>query len=194
MSSHHFVRKGQEPALFLDHSSPEDHPYFTQLLEWNPVIISSEKSMPALLGSRIHVDHLLCQKVQLDVWNEIREHRPGLQLHLLDGKALTSVISEIVKDDACRHIQVLTDDGSGLQKWSDIAVAMGVTVFNTQKCWKYFPAGQHFYWVPERTKIYIASPNQVLIQGVPVKSQVLTGEEGRIKMESEQPFWVGESL
>ena len=49
MSSHHFVREGQEPSLLIDTVDIRRFEFFDQLAGWNPVIISTEISMPSLL-------------------------------------------------------------------------------------------------------------------------------------------------
>ena len=57
MSSHHFVRAEQADFLIVvdNHIHRE---LFTQLLEWNPVIVATEKSLDWLTSQAIKVDIL----------------------------------------------------------------------------------------------------------------------------------------
>ncbi len=61
MSSHHFVRAEQADCLIVvdNHIHRE---LFTQLLEWNPVIVATEKSLDWLTSQAIKVDILLTQQ------------------------------------------------------------------------------------------------------------------------------------
>lgn len=59
MSSHHVVRENQEPALLVFDPSAIDQELLGQLLEWSPIIITTDVHLPFFEARQIHVDVIL---------------------------------------------------------------------------------------------------------------------------------------
>jgi uncharacterized Rossmann fold enzyme len=59
MSSHHFVRDGQEPALIIANGAECDSELLGQLLEWNPYVLVLDGALQRVLDMNIRVDAVL---------------------------------------------------------------------------------------------------------------------------------------
>ncbi len=59
MSSHHFVREGQEPALIIANGAACDPERMGQLLEWNPFVLVLDGALHRVLELGIRIDAVL---------------------------------------------------------------------------------------------------------------------------------------
>lgn len=59
MSSHHFVRDGQEPALIIANGEACSMELLGQLLEWNPYVLVLDGALPRVLDLQIRFDAVL---------------------------------------------------------------------------------------------------------------------------------------
>lgn len=59
MSSHHFVKEKQEPALLILSDSSFDKNILEQLLEWSPIVIVEDKCLMMLNHEPIKIDYVL---------------------------------------------------------------------------------------------------------------------------------------
>lgn len=59
MSSHHFVRDGQEPALIIANGEACSMELLGQLLEWNPYILVLDGALHRVLDLQIKIDAVL---------------------------------------------------------------------------------------------------------------------------------------
>lgn len=56
MSSHHIVRENQEPALLVLDVDTIDADLLGQLLEWSPIVMTTQRNIPYFLAHQINVD------------------------------------------------------------------------------------------------------------------------------------------
>lgn len=76
MSSHHFVKEKQEPALIIETLAAFDQEYLGQLLEWNPIILCSERSYPELDSRGIKVDIVFSSSQMTEVYQSDLKMEP----------------------------------------------------------------------------------------------------------------------
>ena len=63
MSSHHFVKEGQEPALFILDNIPFQ--YAESLLEWVPLVMVADRALENVLHWGIKIDVVLQDEYSL---------------------------------------------------------------------------------------------------------------------------------
>ena len=69
MSSHHFVKEGQEPALFiLDNIAFQ---YAESLLEWVPLVMVADSVLESVLQWGIKIDVVLQSKYSIEVIEDL---------------------------------------------------------------------------------------------------------------------------
>lgn len=59
MSSHHFVKEKQEPALLILADEEINVPLLQSLLEWSPLVVADEKTLFLLNHDPIKIDVVL---------------------------------------------------------------------------------------------------------------------------------------
>ena len=64
MSSHHFVKEGQEPALFI--LEPISFQVASPLLEWAPLVLVSANALDDVLRWGIKIDVVLVEKSRVE--------------------------------------------------------------------------------------------------------------------------------
>ncbi|MFN5705161.1 MAG: hypothetical protein ACK45U_04845 [bacterium] len=66
MSSHHFVKEKQEPALLILSDSSFEKDILEQLLEWSPIVIVEDKCLMQLNHEPIKIDYVLQTDLELE--------------------------------------------------------------------------------------------------------------------------------
>jgi hypothetical protein len=70
VSSHHFVKEGQEPALLILNSTAISFQKVQELLEWSPTVIVAEDQLEVVLGWGIKIDAVICAQPNNLAMNE----------------------------------------------------------------------------------------------------------------------------
>ena len=83
MSSHHFVKEGQEPALFI--LDPVDFELAGPFLEWAPFVIVSENALDQVLHWGIKIDGVLVSHWDEDIKTKLSGQAP-IGIVRLDAK------------------------------------------------------------------------------------------------------------
>lgn len=100
MSSHHFVKEKQEPALYI-HSEESIHPELLgELLEWSPFVIADELVLYILNHEPIKIDVVVQQELSTDEINSWLEYQANARvLSLAEGAdKIQSVLNYIEKE------------------------------------------------------------------------------------------------
>jgi thiamine pyrophosphokinase len=143
MSSHHFVREFQEPAVFFHSFRSEDMEKIGPLLEWAPYIIAEEQCMVLLQEYSVKVDALITfseatagdypmdpriRTLHLEDKHHLKETLSGLLpsesvgLHIIDTRETLS--PTFVRDWPAgfallyhAHVRWMRIKSSGYRKW-----------------------------------------------------------------------------
>ncbi len=100
MSSHHFVREKQEPALFIHSEQSLNFELLGQLLEWSPYVIADEHVLYLLNHEPIKIDLVLQQELsdeELSTWTSNQSDIKIIKLEKGDDK-LTSLLSYLEQE------------------------------------------------------------------------------------------------
>jgi hypothetical protein len=192
MSSHHFVREGQEPSLFI--LDPVSYSLIAPLLEWVPLVITTQVALDKILSWGIKVDMVLFtedQRVEIsyktsDQWpitlvpcdQELDFLRVGLAQ--LRGKGHRA--SHVMVENAHAIFEKVQNTDLTI---SILDKACYWTYWN-RKYAKYLPVGEAL--VLEGTienQDFVSADKRIL----PGKFRV---ESSHVTIESNAGFWVGE--
>ncbi|MHA7129577.1 thiamine pyrophosphokinase [Algoriphagus namhaensis] len=202
MSSHHFVKEQQEPAVFILSADSTSLEQIGPLLEWVPTVLVTEEALPKVLSWGIKIDLLLAsadfQKVNLHL---LEEQYPI--------KFLTTE-KESFLEDGLRYLQATDHKATHLVGYSHLNYqdleknlhAINLTVLD--EGWKYYPVshGRLRKWFSEQTIRVLARENLPLevenssgklIFPVQYLSQ-LDLPEGITTLKAPEVFWIGERV
>jgi hypothetical protein len=191
MSSHHFVREGQEPALIIAAEAPRAHPLFDQLIAWNPVVITFDHIMPHLQASGINCDHLLATERQDDWKNILHEYA---QVHICAPDEQPDMISRILASYDCRSARYLTDNENEFGEWNELSKAFDITILTPTIRWVYVAQNKFKKWLPKGVRVHIHGGGKYSINGAEITENILIESDGMYHTMGDKPFWWGESI
>ncbi|HSJ69676.1 MAG TPA: hypothetical protein VK921_18485 [Anditalea sp.] len=200
MSSHHFVKEQQEPALFiLDASS--SYETISPLLEWSPTVLVAEEAVDTVLSWGIKVDVILApadyQKSHLHL---LEEQYPVKFLTVLDDNFLREGLHYLI---ASKHsaVNVIGYDHSKVFDLEEFVQLIDLVVIDGPI--RYFPVkrGEFRKWYSgvsiqlhgkENTPVEIKSEegNQI----IKIKHATFVEVQGQVSFQSPDLFWIGEMM
>ena len=195
MSSHHFVREGQEPALFI--LEPTNYSAAEGLLEWAPLVIVSEASLDEVLLWGIKIDVVLGRPQRVEeLTAKLIDQAPvkvlaggedviesALQFLNAFGQPAVSIIAK----DFSEHIRT---------KIEAVAHRVQVTVRTGTQKWALIHSGNFKKWYQAGS--LIAFSEKDLAAGISSIKREQNGyeltEDQWISIDSPKPFWIGEFI
>jgi len=202
MSSHHFVKDQQEPAVFILNTENIGFEQVSPLLEWVPTILVTEESMDSVLSWGIKIDVILASE-------EFQQRNQHLLLEQNPVKFVTSTSGNHLKNgidyllDATHfaahlvgfpHLKALELDAQ--------LELINLTILDGN--WKYFPvkSGKLKKWFAESSihihgkegmPIVVKNENGELILPITYATMIEV-PEGTTEIEAAGTFWIGEQI
>lgn len=200
MSSHHFVKENQEPALLILDTKEFGFEAIAPLLEWVPTVLVSQEEVWAVVSWGIKIDVILADlEFQQANYRLLEEQYPVKFLGVSEGNYLEEGLQYLL---ATKHSAL---NIIGLAPWElpeDFISASNLDMVLWHGNIRYFPVknGHFKKWFPaEKISIYCKIP--VIIQ---VKSEhqdiqtTVSGRydlavpEGTTEFQAAEAFWLGE--
>jgi hypothetical protein len=196
MSSHHFVREGQEPALLI--LDPLAFELASPFLEWAPVVLVSENALTEVMSWGIKIDVVLVTSGNEEaVTDKVSEQAPVEIITMEPGnspaqQAFTYLISI---EQACVNILTATPE-SVFPVAETAARQLHVNIVDRGTIWSGISAGRFEKWVTAKTPISIRQNTNlrpIIVQGLIKKDDCFESiEDGMISIRSDSFFWVAE--
>lgn len=191
MSSQHFVKEGQEPALFFLH--PYSFALSQSLLEWSPFVMVTQDSLEIVLEWAIKIDGCIYERTKEEwVKDLLAEQTP---VHLICCKDPGNFFSHGIESLLALHQQaahVLVP--SDFREWETaqhLSNKIALTLFDHDKRW--ICSTRYEKWLPEHTVLEVRktiSNQEFEFVGLhPSDSQWITTHP-RILVKSSEPFWI----
>ncbi len=195
MSSHHFVKEGQEPALLiLDAISLE---LAEPLLEWAPLVMVTDTVLTTVLrwGTKIDVALAKIDRME-EIKAELVDQFPVEIITYNNQDDLLSIAFSFLINRKQKAVNVMTEMSDSL---FDIAnpftQKIQVDVFDQNINWLCVPNGQYQKWLPSKSRLKIRIEGKQNIQFTGLKHHPEyweTEKDGMVTLQSERFFWVGE--
>lgn len=107
MSSHHFVKEFQEPALLILSLKENDIEKLESLLEWAPYVIVHENVFADILEKEIKIDAVLCKNTNRELILNLVEMQWNIELfEILPTNNLIHKSLSIVEKNGGRNLNV----------------------------------------------------------------------------------------
>lgn len=121
MSSHHFVKEKQEPALFIHSEQSLNLELLGQLLEWSPFVIADEHVLYYINHEPIKIDLIIQQNLsdeEIDEWTANQADLSILKLSSTENK-LMAVLQYLEKENH-KALSLLACSDEQIKKLQDI--------------------------------------------------------------------------
>jgi hypothetical protein len=202
MSSHHFVKEQQEPAVFILDAETIEFDQISGLLEWVPTILVSEKALDQVLTWGIKIDVILASSAfQKENLQLLEAQFPVKFLTVDNNDFLNGGINYLLgsKHEAVHLV------GVSHQTAFELEAKLGlINLTLVDGNWKYYPvkSGKFKKWFAE-SSIHIHGK-----EGMPVEIKNSEGElilpityatmievpEGITEIKAPGIFWIGEQV
>ncbi|WP_373522325.1 thiamine pyrophosphokinase [Aquiflexum sp.] len=200
MSSHHFVKEQQEPALIILNTEVIGFDVIAPLLEWIPTILVAQKEVFTVISWGIKIDLIIAEMdFQQQHFHLLEEQYPVKFLGVKEGDFLGEGLQYLVasKHSAVNIIgfdhQKVTELEAKLE-FLDIVVWDGSTRYFPVKNGafkKWFPACAVQLHAPDGTLIEMKTSDSSEIVEIKYATMVEV-EEGFTIFKSNSVFWIGE--
>lgn len=193
MSSHHFVRDGQEPALLII----EDLPFSLAgpLLEWVPLVIVHQQAAENVLSWGIKIDAILTT-TPLYMQPQMQEQGPLEQL-LISETDCDGIVTSLTYLGHRGHTAV--NIMATLQpRWLNLPVQFPDLVINFLDANHRWTYSNRVYekWLPANITLSLAAHQDLdyTVAGLNQhnQKQYISVSDGWVRITSSHGFWVGE--
>lgn len=202
MSSHHFVKDKQEPAVLILEVDQIRFDQVSPLLEWVPTVLVSEKALDQVLSWGIKIDVILASEAFQQKSQQLLEEQYPMKFitTLVEDYLQTGIDYLVLTEHKAVHLVGISHlKALDLQDKLDL---ISLTILDGD--WKYYPvkSGMFKKWFAE-SNIHIHGK-----EGMPVQIQNENGElilpityatmlevsEGTTEIKAPGIFWIGEQV
>jgi len=202
MSSHHFVKEQQEPALLILNSSGISFDQVAPLLEWVPTILVSQDEVPVVISWGIKIDLILAEMdFQKNHYHLLEEQYPVKFLGVREDKFLDEGLQYLI-DSKHGAVNIVGLDHLKVFELEPMLGFLDIVVWDGPI--RYFPIkdGQFKKWFPA-TSLQLHAPEGTILEiqtpegneMVQVKHATFVEvEEGTTIIKGKGIFWIGEFM
>ncbi|MBD8488619.1 thiamine pyrophosphokinase [Echinicola sp. CAU 1574] len=202
MSSHHFVKEQQEPALLILKTEHTNFEKIAPLLEWVPTVLVAESEVDTVLSWGIKIDVILAttgfQKANIQL---LEEQYPLRFMSVSEDNFLDEGLQYLI---ATKHpaVNIVGYDHQLAFDLENKLELINIVIFDGPI--RYFPVQEKSFrkWfsessiqlhAPEGTLIEVKRQNESQLVKV-LHATFIEAEEGTISFQSTHPFWIGEMV
>jgi hypothetical protein len=196
MSSHHFVKEGQEPALIL--ASPFQLRDIGMLLEWVPLVITLPPAVDSLLASGVKTDVLVTDTSGVAEISKVTDHQAPVEV-ITAAHPRQPVEAALLYLASRKHSDVNIWTASAPVIFDVVEPYVGqlaISLIDRQARWSAIRT-KFTKWLPEKSVLHVRSKTEIDISGVQTQrteNVVVMLESGMVEIRSADPFWLSENL
>lgn len=196
MSSHHFVREGQEPAVFILEGISYQH--VAPLLEWVPLIMVVDRALEHVLQWGIKIDVVFRHTYALNEVEEMVGDQLPLQIFSSEKDNLIEKVLEFLARNKFTSVNFISSQPEQIFHFVEkLDTPLQVGIYGETEKWSFVAAGKFEKWMPEGTNVLIkhAPSSRMHTEGVfQTGESWKTRSAGMVRILTNTPFWVGEPL
>ena len=201
MSSHHFVKEQQEPALLILEVSSISYDSISPLLEWSPTVLVAEAAMDTVLSWGFKIDVMLAsESYQSAHIHLLEEQYPVKFLTVKEGQFLEEGLQYLI---ASKHgaVNVVGYDHTKVFELEPKTDLIDLVIIDGPL--RYFPVKNGSFkkryadvslqlHAPEDTMVEVKTEGNS--QFIKVNHATFVEVEGNVYFHSPEVFWIGEFL
>lgn len=202
MSSHHFVREDQEPALFITGSVNQK--ILLQLLEWSPKVIVVQEAVELIVSLGVKIDVVLCEAEVYDHFQAILSFQMPIQFILVDDSS-TGYIQQglsFLKEQNHKAVHLLGETSSEEMAQMAKLAPFDIVIWSNDRKWSCCRSGQFSKWVTGGSVFILDKDEDVAIHtGVDLSrhetqdhNAIKLLADGMITFQKNGLFWLGEHI
>lgn len=187
MSSHHFVKEDQEPALLIADSSAVSPNVAEQLLEWSPTIVVLERALEVVLSWGIKIDVVVCHSDRvLELLRQMQAQAPVKFLSYNDGDCPLDTAMMFLVAGKYRAVNVIGGVKETVEPYTS---SLDVVLFHSGKRWSLARNGKFEKWLAKGSHLFIDTDIQSA-ENLDRDGKVV--QDGLVRIYAPFSFWIGE--
>jgi hypothetical protein len=190
MSSHHFVREGQEPALYIHDAIAFN--FVAPLLEWAPMVITRSSVLDEVLSWGIKIDVVIQENDSPSA--ELEGLRSQMPVRIIRGQEqLVNSLKPILNIDGQHSISIVALHATEMIGLLNTAAAeYKLTILDPEYRWVAV-MNQFSKWLPGKSLLKLYPANKTyMVRGGSLKNETVeVVADGVIDVFSSGIFWVG---
>jgi hypothetical protein len=196
MSSHHFVKEGQEPAILI--LDPVSFHTVESMLEWSPLIIVADLAVEVVLTWGIKIDVVISDTAATEsMLEKLMPQTPVEFLHFASAADPATTAIEFLINTRHSAVAILASNPPALfDRLALVSHSITITVLNHEIRWSRIASGGYKKWLAKNTEIWIKGihhlPPSVLDALGADRFKVVA--DGFLLLTQDDLFWVGEAL
>ena len=192
MSSHHFVKDGQEPALFiLDNISFR---IVESLLEWVPLVMVAERFLEQVLQWGIKIDVVIQKDFVIETLEDhVKDQGPVEILRSGSEGVVASGLQHLIQN-GYEAVNILSLPSEEIfQEVEGFAGKLQVGIYTDLQKWSLITSGKFEKWMPAESTLQIRNESSLQAEGLIQKGSYWeTVDAGIVSIRSKSAFWIGE--
>jgi hypothetical protein len=196
MSSHHFVKEDQEPALVILDALTFDK--VGPLLEWAPLVIVARRAIEDVIRWNIKVDVVLAEEKDVkELSNRLADQVPlTILAHPTDESPLVNALHYLIRKKQNDVNVFCLNLDEAIMLTEKFAPQLQICIMDDTAKWSVVAAGHFEKWMAAKTSLFLRkSQGQQSIDLIGLKlagDHYETTKDGLIRVQSDALFWVGE--
>jgi hypothetical protein len=191
MSSHHFVREGQEPALLI--FDPPGLSSVEPLLEWAPLIVVTKPALEMVLSWGIKIDAVVGKNV--DQLKTVLAHQTPVRLIEAEKDDLSTSLKFLI---GLRQFNVCISchkPEALIPLINNFHSQMEISILSASTKWSYIRSKKYSKWLVKNVQLNLFGSEAFEVNGKPITdNSILTPDDGQFEISAIGPFWVSEPL
>jgi hypothetical protein len=195
MSSHHFIKEGQEPALILANPVFADH--VSELLEWAPTIVALDEAIEFVLQKGTKVDMVISIDEHEAHAEAFRHQEPVRFAHAPDNTSALAIGLELLISQKQRSVNIVCVNAEELIRTIEPFINLiEMNLVTEQNKYSYHHKGVFKKWLAAGQDLELLNNPEVKVSGRIARSgrTVRILEEGMVEMTSTAGFWLVEKI
>lgn len=182
MSSHHFVREEQEPALVIMDAHTVPFEQVQELLEWSPTVIVAEQALTAVLGWSIKIDVVIAEPGNIpSLTISLQEQFPLKLLSCNTQEDALSTALYFLIASRQKAVNIISEKPLGsFESFS----SLDLSVFQFGFRWSFIRNGVYEKWFPAGRTLRVYPDN--------AQPDITTNQDGVVSIVRDNGFWVSE--
>ena len=193
MSSHHFVKENQEPALLILNTEAIPFEKLQEILEWSPTVIITEGCIEKVLGWGIKIDVVLAPQGRIQSLKQVLYHQAPIQFILYtDESEIIQRAIEFLESSHQRAVNVITNSQEDFDtlKTSNLDCEL----FFEGKRWSFAKDGKFKKWYELDVQLFVHPNSTTFTKIIGASKSLRTENNGLVQLENSLPFWLGENI
>jgi thiamine pyrophosphokinase len=184
MSSHHFVKEDQEPALLIADAKAASYNQVQELLEWSPTILVLEQTLLRVLTWGIKMDVVIVESAHLQAIQPLLfDQNPVKILTCESGEDPMELGMRYLSQHPYKSVNILGGSFADFQKFT---TAMDVVFFQNCLRWAFIRNAKYEKWLPAGRILQVAFD---LLQDAEI---IKINEDGLFTLSRNRGFWINE--